>query len=157
MRLEETTAMSSTTLRDVEGPIDETILVEQFRDALNARDLDALAECFDLPVTAMRGPSGDGTDFGEVAAIADLGAMLNLLPDYWERSTLDSVVTLASAAPFPTPIPDGKYRPGVVATWTRWDRDGPPFERIQGLYLMTRRDGRLRIKFAAELILAKID
>jgi hypothetical protein len=142
-------------MRRVEAT-DESVLVERFRDALNARDVDPLAACFDLPVMAMRGVGGE-TDSGDVVAVADVGAFFDLLPEHWERSTLDAVVTLASAAPLPSSASDGKYRPGVVVTWTRWDRDGHAFERIQSVYLLTRRDGRLRIKFAAELMLAKLD
>lgn len=128
---------------------------EAYIAAFNARDAVAYAACFHPPVTSVPAPRPDGEGADQpLPTLDDPGAMLARMPERWSHSTIDEVATLAElAAP---PDPDGARRVrgprhGIVTTVTRWDTEGRPYQQIQALYLLDRRDGRLGIKVIAEL------
>ena len=128
---------------------------EKYMAAVNARDEDAFDACFHPPVVAMMAPAHDEQGVGQsLLTISEPKILLNLLPEHWSRSTVDSVVALDAAVPFSDQaLLEGPelYRRGLVTTFTRWNREGRAYERLQFLYLLTRQDGGLGIKLASEL------
>jgi hypothetical protein len=128
---------------------------ERYIAAFNARDAEAYAACFHAPVTMMRADrGGDRPDDAPFTIVEDPGAFPARMPAHWSHSTVDSVSTLGDALPFAIadglPEPRGR-RLGVMAVASRWDHDGQRYEQVQALYLLSRREGKLGIKFIAEL------
>jgi hypothetical protein len=127
---------------------------ERYIAAFNARDVAGYAACFHPPVTMM-GPERPGRpDDRAFRVVEDPGAFALQMPEHWSHSTIDSVVPLGDAAPFTIapglPEPKGR-RLGIIAGASRWDHDGNCYEQVQALYLLSRRDDRLGIKFMADL------
>ena len=133
-----------------------TDFFERYMAAFNAGDTEAFAACFHPPVTVLPAPGAEEAGVGRTLPIlTDPASLLGQLPDYWAHSTVDALTPLGTVAPPPVD-PDARTRRGprlgVVATATRWDRDGRPYHRIQALYLLTRQDGALGIKMISELV-----
>ena len=89
--------------------------------------------------------------------------VLGTFPGHWARSSIDSLVELADVVPLVGDLTgeaagaDLMPRQGMIATCTRWDTSGKPYERVQALYLCTHQDGELGIKVIAELATVPID
>ncbi len=128
---------------------------EAYIDAFNALDEAAFARCFHPPVTLVPAPRDDEAGAGlDLPLLGDPAAMLGRLPEHWSHSTIDSLAALDELALPPDPAGAARRRgprQGLVATVTRWDGEGAPYQRIQALYLLSRHDGRLGIKVIAEL------
>ena len=89
--------------------------------------------------------------------VTDPSSLWAPLPDHWARSSIDSIAPLADASPFVAReglIARGSPRQGIIATVTRWHRDGQPYQHIQAMYVLTREEQRLGIKVLVELITA---
>ncbi len=128
---------------------------ERYIEAVNARDGAAFAACYHPPVTLLAAPRTNERGVGlRPRSIDDMSGSLAHLGPRWARSTIDSVVSLGDvpAAGRPSGAAGGGERPGLIATCTRWDGSGTPYERVQALYLCTRHEGRLGIKVVAELL-----
>ncbi len=129
---------------------------EHYMAAFNALDGDAFSRCFHLPATIVPAPKADESSAGHpLGLLTEPATLLGHLPDYWSHSTMDEIAPLSTLAPPPLD-PDARARRGprlgAVATATRWDRDGRPYQHIQALYLLSRQDGALGIKVIAELV-----
>jgi hypothetical protein len=126
---------------------------ERFIAAYNARDEDAFAGCFNLPVTAVGPPPDDPFDGAPLPVLTTEEELHALLPPPGDYRTVDSVRSLHELAPF---VGDGAAvdaRPGMIATISRRDFSGRTHQRLQALYLLSFQDGRLGIKVAAQLAL----
>ncbi len=137
---------------------------QRYIDAVNAHDGEAFAACYHPPVTLLAAPRPNERGIGlRPRALPDMAFVLGAFPDHWARSSIDSVVELADAAPLVHTLSDEPAgddlgpRQGIIATCTRWDTSGKPYERVQALYLCTRQDGELGIKVIAELATLPID
>ena len=74
---------------------------ERYIAAFNAGDREGFAEFFHLPVTVVHAPRYDDRRAGRpLALVTDPSALWAPLPDYWARSTIDSIVRLGDASPF---------------------------------------------------------
>ena len=128
---------------------------ERYIEAFNAGDRAGFAGFFHRPLTVVHAPRYDDRRSGRALVVIDDPATLWApLPGHWERTTVDHVVSLEDAAPLIAREGLGAAdarRPGIIATVTRWHRDGEPYEQIQALYLLTREQGRLGIKVLVEL------
>jgi hypothetical protein len=132
-----------------------TDFYERYIEAFNAGDRAGFAGFFHRPLTVVHAPRYDDRRAGrELVVIDDPDRLWAPLPDHWQRTTIDQLVSLEDAAPF---VPRGGLvatdarRPGIIANVTRWHRDGEPYEQIQAMYLLTRQQGRLGIKVLVEL------
>ncbi len=137
---------------------------QRYIDAVNAHDSQAFAACYHPPVTLLAAPRPNERGVGlRPRALPDMAFALGTFPDHWARTSIDSVVELADAAPLVHTLSgaaagaDPRAREGIIATCTRWDTSGKPYERVQALYLLTRHDGELGIKVIAELATFPID
>ena len=132
---------------------------ERYIAAFNTGDQAAFAGFFNFPITVVHAPRHDDRRAGRpLAVVGDIDALWAPLPEHWVRSTIDSVVPLADAAPFAAR--DGlaqtdDFRPGILATVTRWHTDGQPYEHLHVLYLLSREAGHLGIKTIIELASAR--
>jgi hypothetical protein len=63
---------------------------------------------------------------------------------------------LAGFAPLDGLIERDERRLGIVATATRWNKDGQPYQQINALYVLTREGGQLGIKVLVELAVADL-
>jgi hypothetical protein len=138
------------------GTVSEiTDFYESYIEAFNSGDRAGFAEFFHRPVTVVHAPRYDDRRAGrELVVVDDPDLLWAPLPDHWERSTIDQVVSLDDAAPFVPRsglVAADDRRPGIIATVTRWHLDGRPYEHIQALYVLTREQGRLGIKVLVEL------
>lgn len=131
---------------------------QRYIDAVNAHDSKAFAACYHLPVTLLAAPRPNERGVGlRPRALPDMDYALGTFPDHWARSSIDSLVELADVAPLVGDLTgeaagaDLGPRQGIIATCTRWDTSGKPYERVQALYLCTRQDGELGIKVIAEM------
>ena len=131
---------------------------ERYIAAFNAGDREGFAAFFHLPVTVLHAPRYDDRRAGRpLALVTDPSALWAPLPDYWARSTIDSIVRLGDASPFVAHagLTEGDgHRQGIIATVTRWHRDGTPYQHIQAMYVLTREADRLGIKVLVELAMA---
>ena len=128
---------------------------ESYIEAFNAGDRARFATFFHRPVTVVHAPRYDERRAGRGLVVIDDPELLWApLPDHWERTTIDQVVSLEDAAQFAPRAglaTSDDSRPGIIATVTRWHRDGEPYEHIQAMYLLTREQGKLGIKVLVEL------
>ena len=136
---------------------------QRYIDAVNAHDSEAFAACYHSPITLLAAPRPNESGVGlRPRALPDMAFALGTFPDHWARTSIDSLVELADAAPLVNLTSaaagaDPGARQGIIATCTRWDTSGKPYERVQALYLLTRQDGELGIKVIAELATFPID
>jgi hypothetical protein len=126
---------------------------ERYIGAYNARDEEAFAGCFNLPVTAFFPPPDDELGTGPLPVLTTEAELYALLPPPGDYSTVDSVSTLGEVAPFTVEGPPPDLRPGIVATISRRDFSGRAHQRLQALFLLSRQEGRLAIKFVAQTAL----
>lgn len=131
---------------------------EAYIEAFNAGDRDRFASWFHLPVTVVHAPRYDERRAGRgLVVVTEPSQLWPPLPAHWARSSIDEVRAVSDAEAF-TPR-DGlaerdARRPALLATVTRWARDGAPYEQIHVLYVLTREGGRLGIKSMVELAVA---
>lgn len=134
---------------------------ERYIEAFNTGDRDAFAACFHRPVTVVPATRYDDRRAGrDLPIVTDPAALWAPLPDHWARSSIDSITTLTDVgafAPRAGLTETQERRDGIVATVTRWDTDGEPYEHIQALYILTREGGVLGIKVLVELAVATTD
>ena len=131
---------------------------ERYIAAFNAGDREGFAGFFHLPATVVHAPHYDDRRAGRpLAVVTDPSSLWAPLPDHWARSTIDSILPLAAASPFVAHdglSERGSSRQGIIATVTRWHRDGQPYQHIQAMYVLTREAEHLGIKVLVELITA---
>ena len=132
---------------------------ERYIAAFNAGDHAGFASFFHLPLTVLHAARYDERRTGRpLAVVTDPNQLWAPLPDYWASTTVDAVLTLDEAAPFAARAgltPSSERRPGLLATVTRWHKDGEPYEHLHVLYLLGREGGRLGIKVLVELAAAR--
>lgn len=142
---------------------DELELVEFYRryiEAFNARDEAAFASFFHLPVSVVHAPRYDERRAGRpLAMVTEPGLLLGQVPAHWARSTVEKMTPLVDVAGFVPReglVERDARRPGILATATRWDTEGRPYQQINALYVLTREGGRLGIKVLVELAVADL-
>jgi len=132
---------------------------ERYIEVFNRQAHEEFAAFFHLPVTVMHATRYDGRRAGRpLVSVSDPTAWSGPLPGHWDHSTIDSLVPLEDVAgfvPHAELVPDGPHREGLLATVSRWHRDGEPYEQMHVLYLLTREGGRLGIKVVVELSSAR--
>jgi hypothetical protein len=126
---------------------------ERFIAAYNARDEEAFARCFNLPVTAFGPPPDERLGYVDLPVLSTEEDLHALLPPPGDYSIVDSVSALAELAPFIAEGAPPEVRPGVVATISRRDFSGRAHQRLQVLYVLSRQDGRIGIKLPVQLAL----
>jgi hypothetical protein len=129
---------------------------ERYIAAFNARDADAFAGFFHLPVTIFPLASDDKHAGRPPTLVTDMAQLWPTLPATWTRSTIDDVRVVADATAFDPR--DGfterrERRPALQVTVTRWAGD-EPYEQVHVLYLLTQEQGRLGIKAMVPLAVA---
>jgi hypothetical protein len=129
---------------------------ERYIAAFNARDADAFAGFFHLPVTIFPLASDDKHAGRPPMVVTDIAHLWPTLPAKWTQSTIDDVCVVADAKAFDPR--DGlterrERRPALQVTVTRWAGD-EPYEQVHVLYLLAREQGRLGIKAMVPLALA---
>ena len=129
---------------------------ERYIAAFNARDADAFAGFFHLPVTIFPLASDDKHAGRPPTIVTDMAHLWPTLPAKWTQSTIDDVRVVADATAFDPR--DGlterrERRPALQATVTRWAGD-EPYEQVHVLYLLAREQGRLGIKAMVPLAVA---
>jgi hypothetical protein len=128
---------------------------ERYIAAFNARDEEAFAGFFHLPVTVAPLAATEERPFIVMTEIAQLWPKL---PAKWTRSTIDELRVLADADSF---VPRDGFaerhdrRPALEVTVTRWAGD-EPYEQVRVLYVLTRENGRPGIKAMIPLALARV-
>ncbi|MEA3216786.1 MAG: hypothetical protein QOJ19_2942 [Acidimicrobiia bacterium] len=133
---------------------------DRYIQAFNARDEAAFASFFHLPVTVVHAPRYDERRAGRpLPSVTEPASLLGSVPSHWARSTVDQMTPLgdlAGFAPLDGLVERDERRLGIVATATRWNKYGQPYQQINALYVLTREGGQLGIKVLVELAVADL-